>query len=198
MRFLLRRDFLRGPRVHFCSTNARTVGKAFLIVEAQTGRCKHRDSEPDRIRHVAPDGGSGLFKFPEEVGLVRRVGKERVDRLEVRAGHGENVVVSIHQGRRQRLAADAADIRALLPLRRRGPREGLEAGLAPREPLAGERPPDLPAVPEQARRNRPSAMGLRQMFPVQTKRTFFTISAPARAGKAKLEFKRNHNATHPP
>ena len=75
--------------------------------------------------------------------------KEHVDRLEMRAGHGENMRRPIDQRRGERLAAQIADIDALL-LRRRG--DGVQARRLSADGVdAGGRHFDVLAIAEQTR-----------------------------------------------
>ena len=110
-----------------------------------------------------------------------------MDRLEVRAGHGENVGGAIDQRGRQRLAAETGDIDAAFPADfDRVHARGLPAnGMAPRR----HRPSISLRLPSK-RRKSPNAMGLRQMLPVQTKRTCFT-TARRGGGDASAKVKSN-------
>ena len=68
----------------------------------------------DRVRHIAPTGCARFFKLAQEKSFLRAVRKQHVNGFKVRAGHRENVRRAIDQGRREWLAALAADIRAFL------------------------------------------------------------------------------------
>ena len=43
------------------------------------------------IGHVAPAGRTRLFKFAQQERFLRALGKEHVNRFEMRAGHRENM-----------------------------------------------------------------------------------------------------------
>ena len=74
----------------------------------------HFATETDWVGHIAPHRRARLFKFAEQKCLVGALGKLCLDRFDVGAGHSENVRRAIDQGRREWLAALAADIRAFL------------------------------------------------------------------------------------
>ena len=48
-------------------------------------------AETDRIGHIAPNRCARLFKFAKQKGFFRALGKEHLDGLEMRAGHGKDV-----------------------------------------------------------------------------------------------------------
>ena len=128
------------------------------------------ESHSDRVHDVAARVVS--IKIAEEIRLFHRLGKKHRNRLEMPSRHGENVRRLLNQIIGDRLAAVACDIDALFLQRL----NGVETWRLP-----GHRatPAESTAISPRDRtnwRNSPSAIGLRQMFPVQMKRTFFTGS----------------------
>ena len=71
-------------------------------------------AEADRVRHITPYCCARLFKFAKQKRFLSPLGKEHLDRLEVCAGHGEDVRGAIDQGACKRLAAETADVHAFL------------------------------------------------------------------------------------
>jgi len=74
----------------------------------------HFAAETNWVRHIAPHRCPRLFKFAEQKCFIGALGKQCLDRFDVSTGHGKNVRGAIDQGRRDRLAALAADVHAFL------------------------------------------------------------------------------------
>jgi hypothetical protein len=70
----------------------------------------HFAPEADRVRDVAPHRCARLFKFPDQKRFFSALRKQRLDRFEVRPGHGKNVRRSIDQRPRKRLTAHTANV----------------------------------------------------------------------------------------
>ncbi len=110
--------------------------------------------------------------------------EESVYGFEVRTGHGENVRSSIDQ-RRRSAAGCAEHLDSRLPLRRLA--TAYRLGGWPRTACTPADATSMSFRLPVMRRKSPSAIGLRQMFPVQTKRTFFTARERAANAFIKLE-----------
>src|SRR2546430_1739482 len=65
----------------------------------------HFATKPDRVWHIAPYRGSGLFKFAKQKRFFSAVRKQRLDCLKMRASHGKNMCRPIDQRRGKRLTA---------------------------------------------------------------------------------------------
>ena len=74
----------------------------------------HFAAETDWVGHIAPHRCARFFKFAEQKCFVGALGKECLDRFDVGAGHGKNVRCAIDQCRRERLAAQVADVYAFI------------------------------------------------------------------------------------
>jgi len=67
----------------------------------------------DRVRHVTPKGRAGFFEFADQKCFFSAMRKQHVDRLQMGAGHRENVGRALFQIRGERLAALIANVDSL-------------------------------------------------------------------------------------
>src|SRR5581483_1494257 len=72
----------------------------------------HFAAKTNRVRHIAPHRGSRLFKFAKQKRFFSPSGKQRLNCLQVCAGHGKNVRCLIDQRGSKRLAAQIANVNA--------------------------------------------------------------------------------------
>src|SRR4029453_15659361 len=72
----------------------------------------HFTAKTNWVRQVAPDCGSRFFKFAKQEGFFSASGKQCLDCLKVRTGHGEDVCRPIDQRGRKRLATQMVDLHA--------------------------------------------------------------------------------------
>src|SRR5205823_4028200 len=70
-------------------------------------------AESNRVRHIAPKGLAGFFKFANQKSFLRPMWKEHVNRLEMRAGHRENMGRALDQIGGERLASQITDVYAV-------------------------------------------------------------------------------------
>src|SRR5437763_4887334 len=146
----------------------------------------------NRIGDVTPTGCAGLLKLAQQKSLVGGIWKKHLDRFDMRPGHGENM------GR----ALDYAPVKGWL---RRLPisapssaqtSTACELGGCPRTACTPADATSMSLRFPKRRRKRPSAMGLRQTLPVQTKRTLFTKCGRANLRRRPSTFAQNYaNAT---
>jgi hypothetical protein len=90
-----------------CSTKASTLGKAFLIVSA--AGVIDIASQANRVRHVAPAGRAGFFKFTQQERLVGCIWKKHLDCFDMCSSHGENMRRAFDECAGERLAPEVAN-----------------------------------------------------------------------------------------
>ncbi len=129
-------------------------------------------AETDGVGDVEGRGGELAVEFAGEESLVHRLGEEEVDGIKVRPGHGENPIGVGDQFLGERLAAELRDVDAETAEDLDGMNAG---GLAAQMALTPALETVISLRPPSSRRKRASAMGLRQMFPVQMNRTVFRV-----------------------
>jgi hypothetical protein len=71
-------------------------------------------AEPDRIRYIAPHSRARFFKLSKQKRFLGSPGKQKLNRFQVRAGHGENMRRPIYQCPGKRLAAKVTDVDAFV------------------------------------------------------------------------------------
>ena len=69
-------------------------------------------AEADRVGHIAPDGRAGFLKFAQKERLFGAVREQHLDRLQMRACHGENMGGALDEHCRQWLTAQASNVYA--------------------------------------------------------------------------------------